>query len=58
MKVNKSKGVACVGGIKNAYRILVCNPVENRRFGRPKPTSENCIKMNLKEIGCESVDLI
>jgi hypothetical protein len=41
--------VVCVGELKNAYVILGEKHERRRQLGRPKPKSENNIKMNLTE---------
>jgi hypothetical protein len=49
---------ACVGEVRNASKILVVKHERNRLLGRPRHRWEDTIKMDLKEIGCEGVDLI
>jgi hypothetical protein len=41
---------------RNAYRILVGNPVGKRPAGRPRRRWVDYIKMNLREIGCYGLD--
>jgi hypothetical protein len=36
---------------RNAYRVLAGNPEEMELFGRPKPTKDDNIEMDLKETG-------
>jgi hypothetical protein len=40
-----------MGMKKNAYRIFVGKPEENRPLGRPRRRSVDNIKMDLREIG-------
>jgi hypothetical protein len=44
------------GGIINAYKILVGKPEGEESLGRPRRRWEDKIKMDLREIGLESVD--
>jgi hypothetical protein len=44
--------------MRNTYTILVGKPEEKRPLGRPEPTWEDNIKMNVRETGCEDVDWI
>jgi hypothetical protein len=46
------------GAKKNAYRILVGTPEGKRQLGRPRRSRLDNIKMDLGEIGCDSVDWI
>jgi hypothetical protein len=39
-------------------RVLVGNPVGNRRLGRPRRRWEDNIKADLQEVGCEGKDWI
>jgi hypothetical protein len=50
--------VARMGEKRNAYRILVANPKENRSLGRPRRRWEDNIKMNLRAIGWNGMDWI
>jgi hypothetical protein len=50
--------LSCMGGIINAYRILVGKPKRKRPLVRLWHRWEVIIKMYLKEIHYESVDLI
>jgi hypothetical protein len=50
--------VARIGEKKNAYRILVGNPEENRPLGRPGRRWVDSIKMDLREIGWDGIDWI
>jgi hypothetical protein len=43
---------------RGAYRILVGRPEERRPLGRPRRRWEDNIKMDLQEVGRESVDWI
>jgi len=40
------------------YRALVGRPEGRRPLGRPRSTWEDNIKMDLHEVGCESMDWI
>jgi hypothetical protein len=43
--------VACIGGRRNAYRILVGKPDDNRPLGGRRREWEDNIKTDLREIG-------
>jgi len=43
--------VACLGGRRGAYTVLVGRPEGKRPFGRPRHRWENIIKINLQELG-------
>jgi hypothetical protein len=47
-----------MGEKKNAYRILVGNPEGKRPLGRTRSRWVNNIKMDLREIGWDSMDWI
>jgi hypothetical protein len=47
-----------MGERRGAYRILVGRPEGRRRLGKPRRRWEDNIKMDLQEVGWESVDLI
>jgi hypothetical protein len=47
-----------MGEKKNAYRILVGKPEEKRLLGREKRRQVNNIKMDIREIGWDGMDLI
>jgi hypothetical protein len=49
--------VASMGKIRNIYKILVGKPEGKRPFRRPGQRWEDNIKIDLKEIGWEHVDL-
>jgi hypothetical protein len=49
---------ACMGQMRNAYKILVGKPEEKRPLGRPWHRLEDNIKMDLREMGFEGVDWI
>jgi hypothetical protein len=53
-------GRACStnGGKRNAYRILVGKPEGRRPLGRPRHRWVDNIKMDLREIGWDSMDWI
>ena len=40
------------------YRVLVGKPGGKRPMGRPRPSWEVNIKMDLKEVGCGGMDWI
>jgi hypothetical protein len=43
--------VACMGGQRNVYRVLVGKPEGKRPLGRPRLRWEDGIRMDLREIG-------
>ena len=43
---------------RNAYRVLMGKPEGKRPLGRPRCRWEDNIKMDLKEVGCDSGDWI
>jgi hypothetical protein len=47
-----------VGEKRNAYRILVGKPEENRPLGRPRCRWVDNIKIDLREIGWDDMDWI
>jgi hypothetical protein len=47
-----------MGEKRNAYRILVGKPEGKRSLGRPRSRWVDNIKMDLREIGCDDMDLI
>jgi hypothetical protein len=47
--------VACIGEIKNVYKIWAGKPEGRRQVGRPRCRWEGNIKMNFKEIGWEGL---
>jgi hypothetical protein len=47
-----------MGEKRNAYRILVGEPVGKRPLGRPRRRWEDNIKMDLREIGWGGMDWI
>jgi hypothetical protein len=50
--------VECIGEKRNAHKILVRTPERKRRFGKPIPRWENNIKVGLKPLERDSMDLI
>jgi len=46
------------GGRGKAYRVLVGKTEAKRPLGRRRRTWEDNIKMDLQEVGCESMDWI
>jgi len=49
--------VACMGEMRNAYRILVAKPEGKRPLERPRSRWED-IRMVIRETGLEGVDWI
>jgi len=47
-----------MGERKGVCRVLVGKPERKRPLGRPRPRSENNIKMDLQEVGCGGLDWI
>jgi hypothetical protein len=47
-----------LGEKRNAYRILVGKPAGKRPLGRPRRRWVDNIKMNLREIGWDGMELI
>jgi hypothetical protein len=47
-----------MGEKRNAYRILVGNPVGKKPLGRPRRMWVDNIKMDLREIGWDDMDWI
>ena len=43
---------------RNAYRVLVGKPEGKKPIGRPRRRWEDNIKMNLREVGCDSGEWI
>ena len=50
--------VAHMDQCKNAYRVLVGKPEGKRPLGRPRYRWKDNIKMDLREVGCDSRDWI
>jgi hypothetical protein len=50
--------VARMGKPRNAYRLLVGKPEEERLLGRPRRRWVDNIKINLREIGWDGMDWI
>jgi hypothetical protein len=50
--------VACIGDIRNVYKILFQQPEDSIPFGILRCTCEDNIKVDLKEIRCKVVDWI
>jgi hypothetical protein len=53
-----AENVACLGEIRNAYKILLGKPEGKRRLGRCIHILEDNIRMHLREIGWKGVDCI
>jgi hypothetical protein len=47
--------VACMGEIRREHKILIGKCQRQRPLERSRSRSENNIKMNLKETGCEGM---
>jgi len=47
-----------MGESRSVYRVLVGKPAAKSSLGRPRLRWEDNIKMDLQEVGCESVDWI
>jgi hypothetical protein len=50
--------IARMGEMRNAHKILVTKHEGRKPLGRPEHRWKNNIKMDFKEVGCESVDWI
>ena len=50
--------VASMEQSRNAYRVLVGNPEEKRPLGRPRRRWEDNIRMDLREMGCDTGEWI
>jgi hypothetical protein len=50
--------VARMGEERNVYRVLMGNPEGKRPLGRPRRRWEDGIRMDLRKIGCGSVEWI
>jgi hypothetical protein len=48
----------CIGEMRSVYKVLIGKPEERRPLRRPRHRQEDNIKLNLREIGFEDVDLI
>jgi len=44
--------VACMGGRRNAYRVLMGRAEGKRPHGRPRRSWDDNIKIDLQEVGC------
>jgi hypothetical protein len=44
--------VACMGGRRNAYRVLMGRPAGKKPHGRPWRSWDDNIKIDLQEVGC------
>jgi len=47
-----------MGERRGVYRVLVRKPEGKKPIGRPRPKWEDNIKMDLKEVECESMEWI
>ena len=50
--------VSCMEHSRNAFRLLVGKPEEKRPLGRLRRRWEDNIKMDLREVGCDTGDWI
>jgi len=50
--------VACKGGRRGVYRVLVGKSEEKVSFGKTRSRWEDYIEMDLQEVGCGGMDLI
>jgi hypothetical protein len=50
--------IACVGELRSAFKILVGKPEGKRQIVRSRSTWEDNIKIDLREIGSETVNWI
>jgi hypothetical protein len=48
--------IACIGKMRNTYKIMVRKPKGKRPVGRSMNRWEDTIKTDLKGTGCEDVD--
>jgi len=48
--------VACMGGKRGVYTVLVGKPEGKRTKGRPTPRWVDNIRMDLQEVGCGYMD--
>jgi hypothetical protein len=53
-----AKQVACMGEMRNAYKIVAAKSDRKRPVGRPRHIWEDNIKMDLGEKGFNNVDWI
>jgi hypothetical protein len=47
-----------MGEERGVHRVLVGKPEGKRPLGRPRDRWEDNIRMDLREVGCEGVDLV
>jgi len=47
-----------MGESRGVYRVLVGKPEGKRLLGKLRRRWEDCIKMDLQEVGCEGMDWI
>jgi hypothetical protein len=50
--------VASMGEERKVYKVLMGRPEGRRSLGRPRSMREDWIRMDIREIGCGSVDWI
>jgi hypothetical protein len=46
-----ARNVACMGEMRNVYKILDGKPEGKRPFGRPRCRGEDNMRMDVREIG-------
>jgi hypothetical protein len=54
-RISSAGNVTRMGGKRNAYRVLVENPIGKRPLGRPRRRWEDNIKIDAREIGWSGV---
>jgi hypothetical protein len=57
-RVRRAGHVTTMGEKRNSYRILVGKPERKKPLGRPRRRWVDNIKIDLREIGWDSMDLI
>jgi hypothetical protein len=57
-QIENLMGGACSAFGGGLHRVLVGKPEGNKPLWRPRRRREDNIKMDLKEVGCRSMDLI
>ena len=50
-RMRRARHVACMGGGRGVYKVLVGKPEGKRPLGRPRRRWEDNIKMDLREVG-------
>jgi hypothetical protein len=57
-RMRQAGHVACVGEMRNTYKILVGNPEGKRPLRRPRHRWDDNFKMDLEETGLEGMDCV